>query len=52
MSFGELTAIVGDVIEHKSHKSEVSISFLNGEGRGKVLISELTAMGDVSNPGS
>ena len=52
MLFGELTAIVGDVVEQKSYGSGVSMSsYLNSERRGEAQIGELTDIGEVSNPG-
>ena len=53
MPFGELTTIVGDVVEQKYHGGGVSMSsYLNRERRGKTHINELIAIGEVSNPGS
>ena len=52
MSFGELTVIVGDMIEQKSHGGEVLISsHLDVGWRGEIQIVELTDIGKLSIPG-
>ena len=52
MSFGELTAVVGDVVEQKSHGSGVSTSsHPHSEWQGELQIGELIAIGEVSNLG-
>ena len=51
MSFGELTAIVGDMLEQKSHGGGVLISsHLDVGWRGGVQIGELTDIGELSIP--
>ena len=53
MSFGELIAIVRDVVEQKSHGGGVSMPYYPyGEWRGELQIGELIIICEVSNPGA